>query len=240
MRYLSVSIILLLCFSNAFSESWSMSNNSVSIGKIVIDGQEINNSKLSIKGSGVKETVSRKINNFSSINSSGSFDINYRQGSLAVTITGDSHIIKEVSVVVKENILQLSMKKSYSSRLPLVINISSPNIRGMTIKGTSDVVLDNINVAYLLLNLVGAVDLTASGNVLDLDLNVNGAGDVNVKNLIAKKVTVDLQGSGDVKLTAEGQLNATLSGAGDIVFFGNPPIINKRVSGVGDIEAGGF
>lgn len=238
MRYLSVSIILLLCFSNAFSES--MSNNSASTGKIVIDGQEINNSKLSIKGSGIKETVSQKINNFSSINSSGSFDINYMQGSPAVTITGDSHIIKEVSVVVKENILQLSMKKSYSSKLPIVINISSPNIRGMTIKGASDVILDNINVAYLRLNLVGAVDLTASGNVVDLDLNVNGAGDVNVKNLIAKKVTVDLQGSGDVKLTAEGQLNATLSGAGDIVFFGNPSIINKRISGVGDIEVGGF
>jgi hypothetical protein len=238
MRNLNISIILLLYFSNAFSESWSTTNNSMSIGKIIINGQEVNKSNFSIKGSGTKETVSHKVGDFSSINSRGSFDINYRQGKPALSITGDSNIIHEVVVLVKGGTLQLSMKKSYSSKLPLVINISSPDINKITINGTSNVMLKDINTAYLTLKVIGAVDLNANGKASNLDLSVDGAGDINIKSLIAEKVAVDLQGSGDIQLTATQQLNANLSGVGDIIFFGNPPVINKKISGAGDIESG--
>jgi hypothetical protein len=222
----------------ARSESWFSSDNTVSTGKIIINGQEINSSTNSIKGSGVKQNISRKIKDFSSVNSRGSFDIKYRHGSPSLKISGDDNIINHVSTKVVDKTLRIFIDKSYSTNHAIVVYISSPNIASIIINGTSNVDLDGIKTEHLKISLLGTADLTANGIASRLDLNIQGSGDANVKSLISDFVTVYLQGSGDIILTANKQLDATVSGVGDIHFFGHPEKISKKISGVGDIEAG--
>lgn len=238
MRIFIVMALTFFYMATARSESWFSSENTVSTGKIVINGQEINGSTNSIKGSGVELTISRKIKDFSSINSRGAFDIKYKHGSPSLKISGDDNIINYVKTEIVDKTLHISINKSYSTSHAILVNITSPNIASITINGTSNVDLDGINTEHLKISLLGTADLNANGIASRLELNVQGSGDANVKSLISDFVTVYLQGSGDITLTAKKQLDAIVSGVGDIHFFGHPEKISKKISGVGDIEAG--
>ena len=240
MRNISLLFLSLFYCSTSSAESWSFSNNASSTGKIIIDGQDMSDPNASIaKGSGVKETIHRNISDFSTINSQGNFDIQYTQSEKPnLSITGDNNIIKDVITEVNNNTLRLSINKSFSSQLPINITLSSPKINSVTVNGSSDIKLNAIKAERLELNLNGSVDLHASGTVNQLDVKLTGAGDANIKSLIAQVATVDLRGSGDVNLTVTEKLNANIFGAGDIVYFGHPSEVNKQISGAGDIEAG--
>lgn len=238
MHVFVVIVLIIFDISTAFAGSWFVSDNTVSTGKIIINEKEVGGEHFSIKGSGVKQTIERKIENFSSLNSRGGFDIKYRQGPLSLVITADDNLVNKVVTEVVGHTLYISMEQSYSSRNPIIVTVSSPEIESMDINGTSNVALDAIATKQLKLKVMGAVDLYANGNASVLDLNIHGTSDVKMKSLDSDFVTVNLQGSGDVELTAHKELKAKVSGVGDILFFGKPTKISKQISGVGDIAAG--
>ena len=55
-------------------------------------------------------------------------------------------------------------------------------------------------------------------------------------DLVAERVTVELDGAGSVEVTANSLLDAELSGLGSIVYRGNPQV-NKEIDGLGSISA---
>ncbi len=238
MQMFAVIVIVMVNISTVFAGSWFVSDNTVSTGKIIINGKEFGGENFSTKGSGVRQTIERKIENFSSLNSHGGFDIKYRQGPLSLVITADDNLVSKVVTEVIGHTLYISMEQSYSSQNPIIVTVSSPEIESMDINGTSKVELDAIATKQLKLKVMGAVDLYANGNALVLELNIQGTSDVKMKSLDSDFVTVNLQGSGDVELTVHKELKARVSGVGDILFFGKPTKISKHISGVGDITAG--
>lgn len=238
MQNIVVLAILLFYFPVAWSESWFNFGNTVSTGKITINGQEMGSSGDFIKGSGIKKTLNREVKDFVSVISRGGFDIKYRSGAPSLSISGDDNIIDFVRTEVVNSSLQISIDKSYSSKFPIIINISSTKIESVAIHGVSDAEFNAIKSVQLKINLSGTVNMFANGKVTRLQIKVNGTGDVKLKSLVADVVSVDLQGAGDIELTARKQLDAKIFGVGDIRFFGNPGKINKQIFGVGDIVAG--
>jgi len=231
-------IFSIIGLSTSIADSFIYSNNSSSVGKIIIDGKELIGTNSFLKGSGIHSKISRNIENFSSIHSQGSFDIEYKQGAPSLLISGDDNIIKHIITQVDKGILTISVKKSYQSENAIIISLSSPTIKSLIIDGSSNVKLSQLQLPQLAIDLLGSVDLMASGQVSTLHLAIHGASDVDTKLLIADIVTVNIQGSADVILTAKQTLNAKILGSGDIVFFGEPNKINKNIMGSGDIEAG--
>lgn len=238
MYVFAVIVLMIFEISTAFAGSWFISDNTVSTGKIIINGKEVGREHFSIKGSGVKQTVERKIESFSSLSSRGGFDIKYKQGPLSLTITADHNLVNKVVTEVVAHTLHISMEQSYSSQNPIIVTVSSPEMESIDINGTSDVELNAIATKQLKLRLEGAVDLYANGNALVLDLNIHGTSDVKIKSLNSDFVTINLHGSGDIELTAHKELNAKVFGAGDILFFGKPTKISKQISGLGSFAAG--
>ncbi len=224
-----------LAFSG--SDNDQVYGNTVSIGKIVINGKEIANTDDIVNGSGKKNTLRRKLKAFSAVTIDGAFDLIYKEGPPSISITGDDNLISLVKANVRNKRLRLSIEKSYRSHNPIVINISSANLQAISAEGSSSVRLDDIDTEHLLLNLSGAVDLVATGKATKLILHIKGSGDVKAKGLMSDEVIVDLSGTGDVVITAHESLQANLSGAGDISYFGSPRRISKNQSGVGDVEA---
>lgn len=240
MRNISVLFFSLFYLSTSSAESWFFSNNSVSTGKVIINGQDMSDPNSSmLKGSGVKETIHRKISDFSAISIQGGFDIQYTQGEKpSLSITGDDNIIKDVITTVNGSTLHLSINKSFSSSLPIHIVITSPKLSSVKTNGSSDIELNEIKTERLELELNGSVDLHANGTATELNINLTGAGDANIKSLTTKIANVDIKGSGDINLTVTQTLNANIFGSGDIVYFGHPSSVNKKVFGAGDIESG--
>jgi len=213
-------------------------NNNASIGNVIIDNQYMGKLDNVIQGSGIQLSIERKVKFFASVNVGGAFDINYRHGPASLTISGDDNIIQHVLSTVNNKVLTLKIDKSYRSRSPIVINIFSPNIKEMTIDGSSTVKLENIKTNQLVLKLTGSVDLMVTGMATVFDLQLQNTGNVKARQLDSDKVTVNLHGTGDIELTAHEELKANITGVGDILYFGSPAKVSKQILGLGEIEAG--
>ncbi len=223
------------------AETWINVENNVSTGKIVIDGQEIGNSTGQyLKGSGKINTISRDLSGYQRIQVGiGAFDVDYKSGKpYSLTITGDDNIIPLIKTEVSGGELKLSLPRSYSSKIPITLSIASPELEAITVEGSSTVRLNSIQSSNLFIHSSGTADISASGQVEILKIRLFGTGDLNLKKLIADEVQVKIEGSGDVVLTARKSLTATVSGTGDLVYFGRPKQVHTDISGVGDIEPG--
>lgn len=73
------------------------------------------------------------------------------------------------------------------------------------------------------------------------DLNavtIQGAGDLNVKDLVTDKFAVTIQGAGDVEVERIecGHIDALIQGAGDIEISGKAGSASLTIQGAGDID----
>jgi hypothetical protein len=247
-RNLLITPLLLTIMTNVAADSifnWSKNSNVTNLGgnantgNIVIDGNVISGNNNILKGSGNKKSMTKKVNDFNKIVVSNALDVVFTQGSKSdLEITGDDNIIPAVHTEVNNGVLLLGIKKSYSASMPIIVSMQSPSISAITVTGASDVTLRSINTDKLQINLTGTGDISASGKVKSLSINVQGTGDINSKNLDAESVHVQLSGSGDIVLTALNSLVAELVGSGDILYYGHPEKIDKKIVGTGDFEAG--
>jgi len=214
-------------------------NNKVSSGKIIINGKEMGESSGNfVKGSGRKATESRKIADFQRIKVAGSLDLVYSTGDKALEITGDDNVIDNIKTKINKGVLHIFSDKNYSTAIPITISVSSPRLEAVMVEGSSDVSLQGIRSQSFLIKLNGTGDIIATGKVKSLDVDIFGTGGVNTKALSAENVDAKLNGTGDLLLTALQLLNATVVGTGDIVYFGNPQVVNRNTLGVGAIKSG--
>jgi len=102
------------------------------------------------------------------------------------------------------------------------------------INGSGDMNVDALS-DLMIASVHGSGDITLLGNTIDLDLSVKGSGDINARNSVCDFAEVHVKGSGDVKVNVIQELFASVTGSGDIHYWGNPEIVNTNVSGSGDI-----
>ena len=108
----------------------------------------------------------------------------------------------------------------------------------LSISGSSDITIDDINTANFTTTVSGAGDLKVNkGNVQHASYTLSGAGDVKAYNLHTMETEATVSGAGDMQVYAEQKLDATISGAGTIRYKGHP-VISSKTSGVGGVEDG--
>ena len=66
-------------------------------------------------------------------------------------------------------------------------------------------------------------------------LEIAGSGDADLRELVAKDVSINIAGSGDAKVYALENLAIKIAGSGDIGYIGDPEI-HRSVAGSGDIS----
>ena len=68
-----------------------------------------------------------------------------------------------------------------------------------------------------------------------LELRIDGAGDVDARELEAREVEVAINGAGDVDVHATASADIEINGVGDVDVWGEPAQFAKSVHGIGDI-----
>ena len=114
-------------------------------------------------------------------------------------------------------------------------NLQYANIFAL-VKGSGDIDLKNVKATTVVSEVNGSGDINMKGSAQKATLTVNGSGDINMKGS-AQKATLTVNGSGDIsaeKLAATNVV-ATVAGSGDIVCYASRQL-DARVSGSGDIE----
>ena len=109
----------------------------------------------------------------------------------------------------------------------------------LSIHGTGSIELGHVVCDALNLDVKGTGDIDITKVTAQfVDMQVKGTGDIDANIFDAKRVSCSLTGTGDIDAMLRncGHVEATLGGTGNITLKGDARSINKRCSGIGDID----
>src|SRR5687767_6382006 len=99
----------------------------------------------SVTGSGVSKVEKRELKPFTSIATDGAFEIDVVcQQPQTLEIEGDDNLLPMVSTEVSNGVLRINNSGSFSTRTPIKIKISVPNIQGITANGAGTIVVSRL------------------------------------------------------------------------------------------------
>lgn len=201
------------------------------------------------------------VGNFTGIDFSGVGNIEYTQASAkpSLKIYGPDNYIDKMEVMVKEGIVYISIKKGISlkSSQNIKINISTPNLTNIVLKGVGNISIPKafqittleilnkgvgnikiaaINGGSLNVNTAGVGNVELVGNVRTASLACDGVGNVNAEDLKAKSVEASCRGVGSITCYATDSITATVKGVGSIKYKGDPAQKDLHRSGIGSIR----
>ncbi len=189
------------------------------------------------RGSGRMITEQRDVGAFSRIESNVGADIMVSIGTpQSVSLTYDDNLIDYVTTKVRGGRLVLESSRSFSSSRDCRVKIVVPRLEEVSVGGSGNIEVIELEGDRLAVNIDGSADVTATGAVGELDVEVNGSGDVDTRDLVAGEVSVEINGSGNVSVMARDYLTVTINGSGDVIYTGDPGQVVKRVEGSGRIR----
>ena len=100
----------------------------------------------------------------------------------------------------------------------------------VTASGGSDVALLDIAAQQCQIAASGGSDMKLTGKTKDFTINASGASDVSASDFETLHCNAVFSGAADGEIRVIESLDITVSGASDVVCFGNPNRMNKNVS----------
>ena len=110
----------------------------------------------------------------------------------------------------------------------------SGEILSISASGGSDIDI-HIEVTELEINTSGGSDVYVQGTTESAQIKASGGSDLNARDLNAREVHVQTSGGSDTHISVSDRIEGTASGGSDIVYTGNPQIVDVNVSGGSDV-----
>lgn len=216
---------------------------------------------LSITTTFAQSSETRSFGNFSKLDVSGIANIMLKPGNrnaADIEVSGDI-ALNELKTEVRGRTLYISLKKNRRGYRNIKINIaltykqlSSIELSGaVSIRNELPIKADrfdlessgagSLKLAFDVQNLEcefsGASSVKLSGKANTLDIDLSGAGSVNAYNLMANVVKSETSGAGSIRVNAQKEIYASVSGVGSIRYKGNPGVVRTNKSGFGSIRS---
>ncbi|MBR5255657.1 MAG: DUF2807 domain-containing protein [Bacteroidales bacterium] len=184
-------------------------------------------SKNAIKGEG--EVISKTFDfaDFDKIEINGHADVDFTQSSVyEVTVRTQESVLEWLDYKVDGTTLVIQTKNRRDVRATQYdLVIQAPELKKLEINGASD------------FNVKG---LRMDG---DLDVQVNGAGDLDFDQVACDNFYLQVNGAADANLKnidVRKLLKVEVNGASDVDITGNVQDVSLEVNGAGDIDASGL
>jgi hypothetical protein len=113
-------------------------------------------------------------------------------------------------------------------------SLETPELR-VEASGGSTLRIDGLKTNLLRVEADGALKARLAGTATEQHIEISGASEYNAGELASRDATVDVSGVGRVVLRVEKTLDASISGAGSVEYYGNPQV-KKSISGVGKVR----
>lgn len=175
-----------------------------------------------------------------------------------IRVIAPKNFVQRMEVSVKDNLLEVSTRKTYMKGKKIKIIICSPSIYGvfnngygnvnipgpirtesfyLENKGVGNVNINNIISTSLSIKSDGIGYVNISGKVEKAKYQINGIGDLNASKCEASHVEVISNGIGNTKCHAANSIQIRSKGIGNILYWGSPATRNVIKTGVGNIVA---
>lgn len=117
----------------------------------------------------------------------------------------------------------------------LKIVIKAPSVTSFDLSGPTELKIRGYDQPTLNLTLTGASDVKVQGRTETVTLDVSGAGDARLDELIVNDATVRVSGSGDARVGPTGKADVAVTGSGDVRLTRRPSQLNMDIRGSGDV-----
>ncbi|GFD79188.1 DUF2807 domain-containing protein [Tenacibaculum sp. KUL118] len=211
-----------------------------------------------IKGNGNVTTEIRKIGSFDKVNIGGSFDVYLINGTEGkVTLEGEENILKYIETEVKNGKLNVHFKENTNIKATKKLTVTIPfeKIEAVALGGSGNIIAKKRIKADVISfglggsgNIIASVDantvktsIGGSGNIKlkgksdYLKCAIGGSGNIKAYDLKTSSLKASIAGSGDISVTVNNKIKATIVGSGSIYYKGNPSDIDKTSLGSGNV-----
>lgn len=187
-------------------------------------------------------------------------EVQYEQADSAYLIaSGSSTVIEalEVSDSKGELSIELKNKRAFSgSKKELILRVGSPKLRSIdyegvgtlhlkghfegdvlkiSSKGVGQIKIDDLHVGAFSLTSksVGTVEMKGSAN--ETSIHSDGIGEIDASGFRSKEVDIVSKGAGNLSVYAEQVLRVSMSGIGNVKYYGDPEDVKTDISGMGKV-----
>src|SRR5207247_6740483 len=114
--------------------------------------------------------------------------------------------------------------------------ISSPTRTSARLRGAVKLTAKQLSGPTFALESKGASEVSLDGNVDRLVVDMTGASQLAADGLQTKTAEISTTGAGDADVAVTDALKVVITGAGKVTYSGNPPTIEKHITGAGSIR----
>lgn len=210
-----------------------------------------------IRGNGEITLKEIDIDEFTDISINGNYKVElYYSDQPKVIVETDENLFNHLDIETRAGLLSVSNKNTLKPSKQLLIEIYYNELQSIKSSGASSIehpetlmadelkvglsgagsIKLSLKVEELDLNLSGAGVLEIQGQANSQVVNLSGAGALEAKDLESQYCEISISGVGNAKVNVVKELNATISGLGNIEYYGNPEIISQSVSGMGKVK----
>lgn len=215
--------------------------------RVHIDRNFIEEDGSAAKIASISETLlerSYSISGFTAVETQGPWSAEISRGSdHRVSITAPENIIELIEVSKKGRRLFIGLKDNIRlpSSLTLDASISMPALESVISAGGMNLLISKFDGDKIDITGAGVLNLDAEDCSFNrMELSISGAGNIKGENLPVKDINVNLAGAVNSKIRiAGGTLSGSLSGAGNLTYYGEAKKIDVSTSGATSIKYGG-
>ena len=191
---------------------------------------------VGVRGNGNIKTDQRTISAFATVEVSGAFTIEWRNGAPALSITTDENLLPYIDNQVSGGTLRLHTRETIWPTHRIKVVISSPTRAGARISGAVQLTANQLSGPRFAFQSTGASHVTLDGNVDELLADMTGASELNAITLQTKTAEISTTGAADAEIAVAETLKVAITGAGKVSYSGNPTTIERHITGAGSIR----
>jgi hypothetical protein len=191
---------------------------------------------IGIRGDGQITTDQRTIAPFSEIDADGAFQIEWRSGAPALSITTDENLLRYIN---SENInerLRLHSARNLWPTHGIKVVASSPTRTAARLTGATRLTVNQLTSGNFAVESSGAAIVTLDGAVDKLLADMTGASKLKAGSLQTKTAELSTTGAANADIAVSDTLKVSITGAGKVTYSGNPPTIEKHITGAGSVR----
>lgn len=193
-----------------------------------------------VRGDGILVSEERVVNDFSSVELSGEFDIYILKDTVnKVEVEAESSIMPYIITGVRNGKLIVKSRDNavIKNTLPMKVYVSMIDIEDIILSGSGNIeTVDNFQSKHLYVLLSGSGNIYGEIDADDVEVDISGSGNIE---LVTNTTNVDatISGSGDIELIGSSiESDFRISGSGNILAFNLPQdVCNTTISGSGSV-----
>ena len=205
---------------------------SLAVSVILINGCHL----PGIRGNGHIKTEERQVGAFTNIDAGGAFAIEWQSGTPSVRVTTDENLLPYIENNVSGDTLHLRTREHVWPTHGIKVVISSPTRVGARLRGAVKLTVNQLSGSTFAVESKGASEVSLSGNIDRLLVDMTGASQLTADGLQTKTAEISTTGAGDADVAVTDALKVVITGAGKVTYSGNPPTIEKHITGAGSIR----